>query len=89
MLVGAAAIAGRRFELQYRLASFGNIGGAIGTLVSAFFLFAIALINLIVLRSIYRAFVRVRRGEPYVEEDFNLLLGDRDFWRGCFAPSFG
>ncbi|MFY9689190.1 MAG: HoxN/HupN/NixA family nickel/cobalt transporter [Candidatus Acidiferrales bacterium] len=88
VLVGAAAIAGATLELQYRLASFRNIGGAIGTLVSAFFLFAIALINLIVLRSIYRAFVRVRRGEPYVEEDFNLLLGDRGFLARMFRPVF-
>ena len=29
-----------------------------------FFLFAIALVNLVVLLLIYRAFVRVRRGEP-------------------------
>jgi high-affinity nickel-transport protein len=43
-------------------------------LVSTLFLFSIAFANLIVLRSIYAAFVRVRRGEPYVEEDFDLIL---------------
>lgn len=60
----------------------------VGTLVSAFFLFAIAIVNLIVLRSIYRAFVRVRRGEPYVEEDFNMLLAGRGLLSRMFRPMF-
>ena len=30
--------------------------------------------------------MRVRRGEPYVEEDFDLLLGNRDFFPASFAP---
>ena len=72
VVVGAAAIAGTALALQHRLDGVRNIGSVIGTLISAFFLFAIALVNLIVLRSIYRAFVRVRHGEPYVEEDFDL-----------------
>lgn len=59
-----------------------------GTLLSAFCLFAIAVVNLIVLRSVYRAFVRVRRGEAYVEEDFNLLLGDRGFFARLIRPVF-
>ena len=62
VVLGAAAIAGATLVLQHRLDSFRNIGGVIGTLVSAFFLFAIAIVNLIVLRSIYAAFVKVRRG---------------------------
>ena len=75
VVIGAAAIAGTALALQHRLDGVRNIGGIIGTLVSAFFLFAI--VNVIVLRSIYRTFVRVRRGEPYVAEDFDLLLGNR------------
>src|SRR5277367_2631023 len=64
VVLGSAAIAGATMALQHRLDAFRNIAGAIGTLLSAFFLFAIAFVNLIVLRSIYRTFVRVRRGEP-------------------------
>src|ERR1700678_1620933 len=77
VVVGSAAIAGAAMALQHRLDAVRNIASVIGTLVSVFFLFAIAIVNVIVLRSIYRAFVRVRRGEPYVEEDFNMLLGGR------------
>jgi len=88
VIVGAAAIAGTALALQHRLDGVRNIGSVIGTLISAFFLFAIALVNLLVLRSIYRAFVRVRRGEPYVEEDFDLLLGNRGFLSRLFRPMF-
>jgi high-affinity nickel-transport protein len=88
VVLGAAAIAGTALALQHRMDGVRNIGGVIGTLVSAFFLFAIAIVNLIILRSIYLAFVRVRRGEPYVEEDFDLLLGNRGFLSRFFRPMF-
>jgi nickel/cobalt transporter (NiCoT) family protein len=88
VVLGSAAIAATALALQHRIDVVKNIGGVIGTLVSTFFLFAIAIVNLIVLRSVYRAFVRVRRGEPYVEEDFDLLLGSRGFLARLFRPMF-
>jgi nickel/cobalt transporter (NiCoT) family protein len=88
VVVGAAALAETAFVLRHRVDAVRNIGGVIGTLVSVFFLFAIAIVNLIVLRSIYRAFVRVRQGGPYVEEDFDLLLGNRGFLSRLFRPMF-
>jgi high-affinity nickel-transport protein len=88
VVLGGAAIAGTALALQHRLDGVRNIGSVIGTLVSAMFLFAIAIVNLIVLLSIYRAFVRVRRGEPYVAEDFDLLLGNRGFLARLFRPMF-
>jgi high-affinity nickel-transport protein len=88
VVLGSAAIAGAALTLQHRLDGFRSVAGVVGTLVSAFFLFAIALVNLIVLRSICRTFVRVRRGEPYVEEDLDLLLGSRGFLAKIFRPMF-
>jgi nickel/cobalt transporter (NiCoT) family protein len=88
VIVGAAAIAGTALALQHRIDGLRNIGSVIGTLVSTFFLFAIAIVNLIVLRAIYRAFVRVRSGGAYVEEDFDLLLGNRGFLSRLFRPMF-
>ncbi len=88
VFLGAATIAGTALVLQHRFDGFRNIGGVIGTLVSAFFLFAIAIVNLIVLRSIYRTFIKVGRGEPYVEEDFDLLLGNRGLLARLFRPMF-
>ena len=88
VLIGSAAIAGTTLALQQRAGALRNIGSVVGTLVSAFFLFAIAIVNLVVLRSIYRAFVQVRRGQPYVEEDLDLLLGTRGFLSKFFRPVF-
>src|ERR1700677_2172719 len=88
VIIGSAAIAGAAMALEHRLDAVRNIASVIGTLVSVFFLFAIAIVNVIVLRSIYRAFVRVRRGEPYVEEDFNMLLGGRGLLSRLFRPMF-
>jgi high-affinity nickel-transport protein len=88
VLIGAAAIAGTALVLQQRVDTIRAVGGAIGALVSAFFLFAIALMNLIVLRSICDVFSRVRRGQPYVEEDLDILLGNRGFLAKFFRPIF-
>jgi nickel/cobalt transporter (NiCoT) family protein len=88
VLLGAAAIAGSALLLQHRMDALRIVGGVIGTLVSAFFLFAIAIVNLIVLRSIVRVFRRVRRGQPYVEEDLDMLLGNRGFLAKLFRPMF-
>jgi nickel/cobalt transporter (NiCoT) family protein len=88
VVLGSAAIAGAALTLQHRIDAFRNIAGLIGTLISASFLFAIAIVNLIVLRSVYRTFVRVRRGEPYVAEDLDLLLAGRGFLARVFRPMF-
>ena len=88
VIVGSIAIAGAALALQHRIDGVRQIGGVIGTLVSSLFLFAIAIVNMIVLHSVYRSFQRVRRGEPYVEEDFDLLLGNRGFLSRLFRPMF-
>lgn len=88
VILGAAAIAGAALTVQNRLEAFKNVAGVIGTSVSALFLFGIAIANLFVFRSVYQTFVRVRRGEPYVEEDLNLLLSGRGFLARLFRPMF-
>jgi len=88
VVIGSAAIATTAFFLQHRLETFRNIGGIVGTLVSTAFLFGIAIANLIVLRSIYQTFMRVRQGAAYVEEDLNLLLAGRGFLARLFRPMF-
>jgi nickel/cobalt transporter (NiCoT) family protein len=88
VVIGSAAIAGAALTLQHRLDPFKDVAGTIGTLVSTFFLFAIAIVNLVVLRSIYRTFVRIRRGEPYVDEDLNMLLAGRGILARIFRPMF-
>jgi high-affinity nickel-transport protein len=88
VVAGSLAIAATTIALQHRLDAVKAIGGVIGTLVSAFFLFAIGLVNVFVLRSIWKAFESVRQGAPYIEEDFDLLLGSRGFLARLFRPVF-
>jgi nickel/cobalt transporter (NiCoT) family protein len=88
VFVGSILIAITALALQHRIDSVRAIGSMIGTSVSIVFLFAIAIVNLVVLRSVYQAFQRVRLGEPYIEEDFNLLLSHRGFLSRLFRPMF-
>jgi len=88
VFLGTAGIAATALALQHRMDGARMIGGLIGTLISALFLFAIAFVNLVVLVSIYRAFQRVRNGAPYVDEDFDMLLASRGFLARLFRPMF-
>ena len=78
----AASAVSSRFEVLK------SVGGVIGTSVSALFLFLLALFNILVLMSIYRKFQAVKRGEPFVERDFDLLLNNRGFLARLFRPLF-
>jgi high-affinity nickel-transport protein len=78
------AIAFTSVTLKNHFAGLQNVGGLIGTSISAFFLLAIAAANLLVLISVYRTFRVVKNGGRYVEEDLDLLLSKR----GCFGRIF-
>src|ERR1700761_4903410 len=88
VVLASAGIAATALALQSRMDGVKEIGGLIGTLVSTLFLFLIALMNLLILRSVVRAFRRVQRGEPYVDDDFDILLADRGFLARIFRPLF-
>jgi nickel/cobalt transporter (NiCoT) family protein len=88
VFLGTAGIAATALALQHRFDAARAVGGVIGTLVSSLFLFGIAFINIVVLISIYRAFVRVRNGAPYLDEDFDMLLASRGFLARLFRPMF-
>jgi high-affinity nickel-transport protein len=68
--------------------SFQEIGGLIGTLVSAFFLFAIAAMNIVILAALYRTWRKVRAGAAYEEQDLDLLLNNRGLLTRFFRPVF-
>ena len=88
VLLGSIAIAWTALALQHRMDTVREIGGVVGTLLSTFFLFGIAAVNVVVLQSIYRTFIKVRKGQPYVEEDLDLLLGNRGLLGRLFRPMF-
>jgi high-affinity nickel-transport protein len=74
--------------LQSRFDSFKDLGGLIGTSVSAFFLFAIAIANIVILVAIYRTFQKVRRGGSFVEQDLDILLAGRGLFGRLFRGLF-
>ncbi|WP_242540491.1 HoxN/HupN/NixA family nickel/cobalt transporter [Trinickia mobilis] len=88
VILACVAIAATALALQHKMDSIREIGGVIGTLVSTFFLLSIALINMVVLSSVWRAFRRVRAGQPYVEDDLDLLLANRGLLARIFRPMF-
>ncbi|HEV2643185.1 MAG TPA: hypothetical protein VGT98_10775, partial [Candidatus Elarobacter sp.] len=62
------------------------VGGAIGTSVSAVFLYVIALLNALVFLEIAATFRRVRRGEAYCEQTLDAFLADRGLMGRFFKP---
>jgi nickel/cobalt transporter (NiCoT) family protein len=86
--VAVAGIAGAAFALSGRFAEFKSVGSVVGTGASAFFLLAIAVINLVILRGVWRSFRAARRGEPVAEQELNALLSGRGFLARIFRPLF-
>jgi nickel/cobalt transporter (NiCoT) family protein len=63
-----------------------EVGGLIGTAVSAAFLLLIGVINLIVLVDIYRMFQQVSRGGSYSEETLEEFLSQRGLLARLLRP---
>jgi nickel/cobalt transporter (NiCoT) family protein len=82
------AIALAAAALQDRFDAFKSFGGVVGTLVSALFLFAIAIANMVVLDSVWRAFQTVKRGGRFVEEDLDIMLANRGLLGRLFRRFF-
>jgi high-affinity nickel-transport protein len=84
----SVAIAFTASEISTHFESLKAVGSILGTSASALFLFAIALVNILVLISVFRTFQAVRRGEPFAEDDFDILLNSRGFLARIFRPLF-
>ncbi len=74
--------------LNARWAGFKDIGGLIGTSVSALFLFAIAIANLFILAGVYRTFRRVKNGGRLMDGDLDRLVGACGILGRIFRPLF-
>jgi high-affinity nickel-transport protein len=88
VILASTAIAASAAAMQSKVAAFQNVGGLIGTSVSALFLVAIAIANLFVLKSIWSAFGRARRGEKIIDEDIDTFLAGRGLLARVFRPMF-
>ena len=88
LFVGTAIIAATVASLQGRFNAFNDTAGIIGTLISAAFLLVMAIMNLLIARSIYRVFNNVRTGGTYVDSDFDILLNGRGLMSRILRPLF-
>ncbi|HEY2531462.1 MAG TPA: HoxN/HupN/NixA family nickel/cobalt transporter [Xanthobacteraceae bacterium] len=84
--LAVVAIAATAFALNGHFQELKSIGSTIGTGASAFFLLAIAVVNLVILRSVWRSFRKAQRGEPVAEQELNLLLSGNGLLTRLFRP---
>ena len=88
VVLASVAVAAAAASMQDRLEATKAIGGVIGTAVSAAFLLAIALANMMILRGVWRAFRETRRTGRLDETQLNVLLAGRGFLTRLFRPLF-
>jgi nickel/cobalt transporter (NiCoT) family protein len=80
VLIALAAVAVQNFD------TLKNVGGLVGTAVSAVFLFLIAIINLVILVDIYKTFREVRSGGEYNDQTLDESLNKRGLMGRFFRP---
>jgi high-affinity nickel-transport protein len=88
VIAAAILIAITASSLQQSFPGLIEAGGLVGTSVSVIFLFAIAMINLVVLVGVFRVFRRAKRGEYYGEEEPNVFVVQRGLLSWLFRPLF-
>jgi nickel/cobalt transporter (NiCoT) family protein len=89
VIVASVLVALAISALQSKFDHFRDIGGVIGTGVSAFFLLVIAGANTFVLVAVWRMFNAVRQGRHFVEEDLDLVLSQRGVMGRLLRSLFG
>ncbi len=88
VVLASAAIALTTTALQDRFEGFKELGGIIGTIVSAGFLFLIAAMNMIILAGLWRSWKTLRAGGSIAPDDVDMLLNQRGLLARLFRPVF-
>ena len=86
--VASIAMAGAAAAMEGQVDRFASLSGAVGASISALFLIVIGLANLFLLRGLWSAYNRARRGEPVLEEDLDHLLSGRGLLTRFLRPLF-
>jgi high-affinity nickel-transport protein len=89
VIIASSLVALSVAALEARFNGFKEIGGMVGTSVSALFLLLIALANTVVLISVWRMFGAVRRGDQLIEDELNGLLMQRGLLGRLLRSLFG
>ena len=88
LLIGTALIAALVIRLQDGFSRFNDLAGIVGTLVSGGFLLAMAVMNLVVARGVWRTWRHVRAGGRYDDDGLNALLSGRGLVARSLRPLF-
>jgi high-affinity nickel-transport protein len=88
VVLASVAIAATAAAMQDTFDSVHDLGGVIGTSVSAVFLLLIGLANLLVLKGLWSAFATVRRDGRLADEHLDMLLAGRGLLARLFHPLF-
>jgi len=88
VVLATLAIAATATANESRFEPLKEVGGFIGTTVSALFLLAIGIVNLMILLRIWRSFLHVRRGGELEPEHLDVLLAGRGFLAALFRRLF-
>lgn len=88
VVLASIGVAATATAFKDRMGAIHDIGGLIGTVVSAAFLLLLAAINLSVLINVYRSFQRVKGGGTYAEEELDLLLSGGGLMARLFRRLF-
>jgi high-affinity nickel-transport protein len=88
LLIGTAIIAVAVVGLQKGFDTFNEVAGIISTIVSGSFLLVMAIMNLMIARSVYQTYRHVRRGGHYDDDSFNILLNNRGLIARLLRPLF-
>ncbi len=89
VVIATALIAVTTAAMQDNFEWFKQIGGVIGTSVSAFFLLLIALANLVIFMGALKNFRHVRDGGRIDNESLDMLLSGGGILARIFRPIFG
>jgi nickel/cobalt transporter (NiCoT) family protein len=88
VVLGSMALALAAGRIGRQLDWFRVVGSTLGVAVSVVFLFAIALVNLLTLRSTLRAFRSASRGSPHTDDELHKLLAPSGLLVRLLRPLF-
>jgi high-affinity nickel-transport protein len=89
VVLASAAIAATALAFEDQIEEVHAIGGVIGTAVSSLFLLIVAVMNIVIMTTVYRTFRNVKAGGRYTEEDLDMLLSGGGVLARVLRPMFG
>ena len=88
VIIACIAVAAAASALNGRLGEVRDVGGIVGTAVSASFLLIIGIANLVILSGTWSVYLNVKRQANIAPENIDVLLAGQGFLARLFRPMF-